>query len=205
MPLGDSITYGHGSTDNGGYRFSLWNDLEARGAHIQFVGSMQSGPTGFPRYNQGLPGWKIDQLAAHVVSWLKRYQPQIILLHIGTNDFGKGDDPANAPARLKSLIDQITATVPNATLIVAQIIPLLFRPQMNTEVINYNRAIPAIVQAEVVQGKHVAYVDMYHAVSPALIPDRIHPDDRGYEEMAKVWEEALISLLRLNPINMHKM
>ena len=197
MPLGDSITYGQGSTTGGGYRLPLWHDLRMRGAQITFVGSMQHGPANFPRDNEGRPGWTIRQIAAHVVDWLRTYQPQIILLHIGTNDILKNDNPANAPARLKSLIDQITATLPQATLIVAQIIPVTRRPQFNPEVVTYNHAIPGIVQAEAAQGKHVLLVDMYHAVSPAMLVDGAHPDDRAYALMAQVWENALIPLLKL--------
>lgn len=197
MPLGDSITYGQGSTTGGGYRWPLWNDLRAQGVRMTFVGSMQHGPVDFPRDNEGLPGWKIDQIAAHVTGWLETYQPQIILLHIGTNDFIKHDDPVGAPARLKSLIDLVTATLPTAILIVAQIIPLTRRPQFNAEVVKYNQAIPGIVQAEASQGRHVLYVDMYHAVSPSLLlNDGAHPSDRGYILMAQVWERALIPLFK---------
>src|SRR5690242_20766591 len=49
MPLGDSITYGVGSSTGGGYRFQLWNDLRERGWRVDFVGSVQSGPANFDR------------------------------------------------------------------------------------------------------------------------------------------------------------
>src|SRR5215471_17654223 len=59
MPLGDSITYGEGSTTGAGYRLQLWNELRARGFPVEFVGSVQTGPTSFDRENEGLPGWTI--------------------------------------------------------------------------------------------------------------------------------------------------
>ncbi len=195
MPLGDSITYGQGSSTGGGYRLPLWNELRARGFSIDFVGSVQTGPASFDRDNEGLPGWKIDQIAEQVVSWLITYRPQIILLHIGTNDFVKNDHPALAPARLSRLLDLITSTLPNATVIVAQIIPLP-RHRLNDLVIAYNAAIPSIVRAEAARGRHVQYVDMYHAVSPGMLRDHIHPNDAGYALMAKVWLQALLPLLQ---------
>ncbi len=197
MPLGDSITYGQGSTDYGGYRLPLWHDLSTLGAHITFVGSVQKGPADFPNENEGHPGWTIRKIAAQVVSWLQTYQPQIILLHIGTNDFVKNDDPGHATARLQSLIEQITSTLPDATLIVAQIIPLGRNPQLNAEVVSYNRAIPSIVQAEAAKGRYVQYVDMYDAVSPTLLVDGIHPDNLAYTLMAQVWANALVPLIKL--------
>ena len=196
MPLGDSITYGVGSSTGGGYRFQLWDDLRVRGFPIDFVGSVQTGPASFDRENEGHPGWKINQIAAKVVNWLMTYQPSIILLHIGTNDFVKNDDPTQAPARLSHLLNLITTTLPGVTVIVAQILPLPRSARLNAEVVAYNATITSIVQVDVAQGKHVHYVDMYHAVPPAMLPDQIHPNDTGYALMAKVWLYALLPLLR---------
>src|SRR5581483_2311120 len=196
MPLGDSITYGQGSSTGGGYRLPLWNELRADGFPVHFVGSVQTGPASFDRENEGLPGWKINQIAARVVFWLLAYRPHVILLHIGTNDFVKNDDPARAPARLSQLLALIATTLPDAVVIVAQIIPLPLSARYNAEVIAYNAAIPRIVQASAARGRHVYSVDMYHAVPPVLLPDRIHPDDAGYASMAKVWLSALLPLLQ---------
>lgn len=195
MPLGDSITYGVGSSTGGGYRFPLWDDLRMRGLPIDFVGSVQTGPASFDRENEGLPGWKINQIAAKVVNWLLTYRPNIVLLHIGTNDIFKNDNPAQAPARLSRLLDLITTTLPRATVIVAQIIPLTRSARLNEEVVAYNASIPRIVQIDVAHGKHVQYVDMYHAVPPSMLPDQIHPNDTGYLLMANVWLRALLPLL----------
>ena len=198
MPLGDSITYGQDSSTGGGYRLQLWNDLRARGFPIHFVGSVQAGPASFDKDNEGHPGWTINQIAAEIVNWLMTYRPSIILLHIGTNDFVKNDYPTQAPARLSQLLNLITTTLPGASVIVAQILSLPRSARLNAEVIAYNATIPRIVQANVVQGKHVQCVDMYHAVPPSMLPDQIHPDDAGYALMAKVWLPALLPLLSRN-------
>lgn len=201
MPLGDSITYGEHSSTGGGYRLPLWNELTARGANISFVGSMRNGPPGFDAENEGHRGWEIDQITSNVVNWLIAYRPDIILLHIGTNDIIKNDNPVQAPARLSRLIDQITITLPDAMLIVAQIIPLVRTAKLNAEVIAYNAVIPNIVQAKLALGKHVRYVDMYDAVPASLLPDGIHPNDTGYALMAKMWLRALLPLLNLSSGN----
>ncbi|HXX79583.1 MAG TPA: SGNH/GDSL hydrolase family protein [Ktedonobacteraceae bacterium] len=195
MPLGDSITYGAGSSTGGGYRLPLWNGLKERGFSIDFVGSVQTGPPGFDRENEGHPGWEINQIAVKVVNWLITYRPNIILLHIGTNDIFKNDNPAQAPARLSRLLNLITTTLPGATVIVAQIIPLSRSARLNAEVVAYNATIPRIVQIDVARGKHVQYVDMYHAVPPTMLTDQIHPNDVGYFLMANVWLRALLPLL----------
>ncbi len=193
MPLGDSLTYGYNSSNGGGYRLPLWNDLISQGANVDFVGSQQNGPENFDADNEGHSGWRIDQISANIVNWLTTYQPQIILLHIGTNDIIQNDDVADAPTRLSNLINQITSTLPNATVFVAQIIPL--NSSLDSEVVSYNAAIPGIVQAA---GPNVHMVDMYDAVAASLLPDNIHPSDYGYGLMANVWYTALLPLFDLS-------
>ena len=200
MPLGDSITFGQGSSTGGGYRLPLWQELRAWGFPIYFVGSLQTGPAGFDRENEGHPGWTIRQIAAEVVGWLMTYRPDIILLHIGTNDFIKNDDPTHAPARLRQLVDLITTTLPGSQVVVAQILPLPRSARLKAEVVAYNETIPRMVQAEVARGKHLQFVDMYHAVPPGMLLDQIHPNDAGYALMAQVWLHALIPLLERSSI-----
>lgn len=195
MPLGDSITYGANSPSYGGYRVWLWRDSMAAGWKIHFVGSVSSGPASLPeKANEGHPGWRIDQISAHVVNWLDTYQPQIILLHIGTNDILQGYSVATAIARLNTLVNQITTTEPNATLIVAQIVPL-GKPTLNAKVRQYNSELATLLQQKKAIGKHIRVIDMYDAVPLSDITDHIHPDNAGYTMMARVWYNALAPLL----------
>ena len=204
MPLGDSITYGEGSADSGGYRTHLWNKFMNSGYKVKFVGSLSSGPCGIGTHNEGHPGSRIDQLSTHVVRWLTKYRPQVILLLIGTNDIVQAHDVKNAPHRLNFLIDQITSTLPNSTLVVASI-PSLDNMKLyargfcssvdfGENVMSYNTAIPGIVQSKVTQGKYVYYVDMYDAIPVCDVEDGIHPNDVGYASMANVWYFALVKL-----------
>src|SRR5204863_464849 len=72
MPLGDSITYGIGSSDGSGYRARLWDDLA--GNNVDFVGSQQSGRVPDPD-NEGHSGWVIDQLTGLVKTSPPSYRP----------------------------------------------------------------------------------------------------------------------------------
>src|SRR5450759_420498 len=195
MPLGDSITFGVRSSSGGGYRLPLWEEIAAAHLRVTFVGSRNSGPAALPdTENEGHPGWRIDQISTHVVAWLEKYQPQIILLQIGTNDIIQNYHVSTAPQRLLSLLTLITATLPAATVFVAEVTPL-GTPRLNAEIIAYNSSIPALVSGLRAQGRHVRYVDMYDAVPRSNIHDRIHPDDQGYSLMAAVWYKALQPLL----------
>src|SRR5579884_1245843 len=206
LPLGDSITYGAGSSDKGGYRTFLWRECLKNGYRIRFVGTRSSGPRNIDTYNEGHPGWRIDQISSHVIPWLILYRPQIILLFIGTNDILQRHDVSHAPDRLSLLIDEIAFTLPKSTLIVASVTPLndsiLYASKkysssvdFNANIIAYNAAIPVLVRWEDARGKHVQYVDMYDAVPVYDLADGIHPDDAGYELMANVWYTSLTKLL----------
>src|SRR5262249_13855023 len=107
MPLGDSITYGVGSSSGSSYRADLWRRLVTQaGYNIDFVGSQRSGSLP-DTDNEGHSGWRIDQIAASVDGWLSTYQPDVVLLHIGTNDMNQNYQVDTAPQRLGALIDRI--------------------------------------------------------------------------------------------------
>ncbi|MBO0779490.1 MAG: hypothetical protein J2P37_11750 [Ktedonobacteraceae bacterium] len=200
MPLGDSLTAGVTLDDSGGmsggYRVPLWQECQWEGWNVHFVGSVSSGPASLPERNhEGHPGWRINQLTNYIVPQLKQYQPQIILLHIGTNDLRAGTSASVAHDRLVTLLNQITATLPKANVIVAQIIPLDL-PE-GSEVGNYNRSIMSMVQSMAAQGKHISTVDMFHAVSSRDLVDHVHPNANGYRHMASAWYKALAPILNV--------
>jgi lysophospholipase L1-like esterase len=192
MPLGDSIT--DGLTVPGGYRIGLWQRFTANGYKVDFVGSLSNGPASLGDHDhEGHSGWRIDQIDANIVGWLGTYQPHTVLLHIGTNDILQNFNVSTAPNRLSALIDHITNTLPSAEVFVAQIIPLANASQ-NAGVRTFNAAIPSIVQSKVAAGKHVHLVDEYDALTAADLADGIHPNAGGYDKMAAVWYNALLSV-----------
>ena len=185
MPLGDSITAGFQSSDNNGYRQTLYNDIKGAGNLTDFVGSLRAG-SAFDPDNEGHSGYEISQVAALLDGVLATYQPNLVTLHIGTNDMGNDDQVSTAPNRLASMIDQIIADVPGVTIVVAQLIP---SGNANTQsLINtYNSQIPGIVQTRASAGKHILMVSMSTLTTADLNADGIHPNDGGYQKMAAVW------------------
>jgi lysophospholipase L1-like esterase len=188
MPLGDSITDGFNVP--GGYRIDLWQHLVDGGHTVDFVGSQTNGPAGLgDRDHEGHSGWRIDQIDANIVSWLQRFTPRTVLLHIGTNDMVQ--NPGGAPQRLSTLIDRITTAAPDTEVFVATIIPL---PALDATVRAFNAAIPGIVQSKVDAGQRVHLVDMFSALTAADLADGVHPNAGGYAKLAAVWFDALESV-----------
>ncbi|MER6027771.1 ricin-type beta-trefoil lectin domain protein [Streptomyces sp. NPDC001851] len=188
MPLGDSITWGVGSSSGNGYRAFLWNQLSAEGHALDFVGSGRNGTMSDPD-NEGHSGWWIDQIAGIADSVLARYRPNVVTLEIGTNDLNGGSPAATAADRLRALIDRITQDAPDATVLVGTVII----STSGTEEANrpaYNAKLPGIVQAEQAAGKHVRLVDM-SALTTADLSDPFHPNDEGYRKMAEAFNAGI--------------
>ncbi|MEU7530117.1 ricin-type beta-trefoil lectin domain protein [Saccharothrix sp. NPDC042600] len=192
MPLGDSIT--EGTQIPGGYRIGLWQRFGAGNYRVDFVGSQFNGPASLGDHDhQGHPGWRIDQIDANIVTWLRDTNPRTVLLHIGTNDVLQNHNLSGAPGRLSALVDKITATVPNADVFVATIIPISNAGQ-NSAARAYNATIPGMVQSKVNAGKRVRLVDMHSALTTADLIDGVHPTATGYDKMAATWYSALRSV-----------
>jgi lysophospholipase L1-like esterase len=192
MPLGDSIT--DGLEVPGGYRTGLWQFLAADRVAAHFVGSAASGPAQLPeRDNEGHPGWRMGQIYLQARAWLLSRRPQVVLLHIGTNDVLQNKDLAHAPDRLSRLIDLITTTLPGIRVYVAAIGPFT-RPANEARAQRYNAAIPGIVNSMTLKGRRVQAVDMHSALGTSdLSSDGIHPTAGGYSKMAALWYAALTS------------
>jgi lysophospholipase L1-like esterase len=192
MPLGDSIT--EGTQVPGGYRIGLWQRFSSGGNRVDFVGSQFNGPSSLGDHDhEGHPGWRIDQIDANIVGWLRTYTPHTVLLHIGTNDVLQNYNLSGAPSRLSTLVDHITATVPDAEVFVATII-LLANSGQEANARTFNATIPGMVQSKVNAGRHVHLVDMHSALTAADLVDGIHPTATGYDKMAAAWYAALQSV-----------
>lgn len=196
LPLGDSITFG--IQYEGAWRVELFSKAVAAGKKITFVGSQMNGPSmaggqTFPKNHEGHSGYTIDQMKPFAMTTDVPYMPNMILLHIGTNDT-YGSSPSGAPARLSSLVDLITSTYPNALLAVAKIVPY---PAQAANVKIINDSIPALVMKNQMAGKHVIMVDCFtgFTTSSMLSSDSIHPNKTGYDFMGDQFYAAVASYL----------
>ncbi|WFE36349.1 FG-GAP-like repeat-containing protein [Micromonospora sp. WMMD975] len=194
LPLGDSITFGVGGTPAGtGYRARLWDQLAAKPGALDFVGSVDSGQLPDTDH-EGHPRWRISQIDQLVGDCtVRRYRPNVVTLHIGTNDMAYGDDLAAAPARLKALIEHILRLAPETTVLVATLVPSS-TSVTNTRIQQYNARIPGIVDELRAEGLSVRLVSM-NAVTTADLTDSLHPNNTGYRKMADAFGRAVTDAL----------
>lgn len=186
MPLGDSITRGNGQTKHEyiGYRGRLqrYLDTGAGGFRYEFVGSQVD----LGGRHEGHGGWTVDQIAEHVLGWLQEHRPDVVLLHIGTNNVRHYDSAAGIAEKVAALVATIRAQRPGAHIFVAKIVgtrdPLLHKL---TE--QYNALVPGVVKAA---GQRVYLVDQTTVRGQDLF-DYAHPNDFGYYKMAYTWYDAM--------------
>ncbi|GAA1956524.1 FG-GAP-like repeat-containing protein [Catenulispora subtropica] len=196
MPLGDSITYGVGSTSGpggaggAGYRVTFLNEAAAQSRYrVDLVGSMESGAweVADPD-NEGHSGALIADISAGADTWIRNARPDVILLHIGINDLDRSDDPLGAPARLHNLVDQIFADKPNVTIILQGLIPIT--QGLKASPTDYNNAARSMAAAEQAAGHKIQYVDPDPTFNSADMFDRLHPNDSGHSKLARVYFSA---------------
>jgi acyl-CoA thioesterase I len=243
LPLGDSITFGCGdslspaciaegrgsacnlsqspcATCAFGYRVRLFETLNttSQPGTWQFVGTQRTGPsdcgTGGACQHEGHPGWRTTDLSSIVNSTLGPLQPDLILLHIGTNDIGRNNYATAAEAaaatstNLRALIQQLFIVIPSAHIFLASILAMPaschfynhgHTANLTLQEEAYNAEVPKVA-AHFGEAK-VTFVDMKSETglcdmkrsASGCCPPQLHPDGEGYGRMAAVWAKALLA------------
>jgi lysophospholipase L1-like esterase len=202
MPLGDSITAGPGC-----WRAILWHDLQTHGfTNIDFVGSVPDGGCNYGYTydgdNEGHGGFAATGIASQnqLPPWLAAANPDIVLMHLGTNDMWGGTIPVSSVlAAYTTLVGQMRANNPNMKIIVAQIIPMN-PPSCATcaaEVQSLDQAIPGWAAGLTTTQSPIVVVDQWTGFDDATdtVGDGVHPNDAGFQKMADRWYPALSQVL----------
>jgi hypothetical protein len=231
MPVGDSITRGGGypigALNYPTYRYYLYNMISNAGLLVDYVGPYNGVGADFntstmnpyivpPLYRDtrhpifpdqdlaGSTGWKIDRYLSGAMSaktLVEYYDPDIVLVHLGTNDLGtRSDTPAEAADEIGQLIDLIRAGSLDAIIFVAQIIPLMdnaygMGPGEYQAVQDFNALLPGIISQKNQAAGYppVTLVDMWIGFDPeTMLAEQTHPNDTGDKEMAMRWYNAII-------------
>ncbi|MFT2007806.1 SGNH/GDSL hydrolase family protein [Pontibacter sp. 13R65] len=248
MPLGDSNTEGHSTTtDNkpvpvehrAAYRSNLYNMLTKAEIKVDYVGSRKSGKELVEDDDHaGFPGLRDNDIAnilrdgsysnymdgnkRVIVSdrpYLEVYNPDIILLHIGTNSVDGRESGMND---LIDILDQVDAyeekSGKEVTVILSKIILRVAcytdngmnfcpYPDENQATISYNNYMGSMAARRIAAGDRLVLVDMADAnidyrytASGGDMADPLHPTQAGYDKMSNVWFNALATELAFNTL-----
>jgi lysophospholipase L1-like esterase len=199
LPLGDSITDGVPTED--GYRAALTSLLAGAGVGVQYVGSRASAAG----RHEGWSGYTAAELLPRLRSLLLEVRPDVVLLHIGTNDLGLGVGIDQTVADVRALLTAIDERSRAARaderpirVLLAQIIRRdLWGGGRDEEVDRYNARLAALAAERRKAGQPVTVVDMAGALDPRSdLVDALHPNAGGYDKMARSWAAALVKLTR---------
>jgi len=198
MPLGDSITWDNYHSDNrpnserSAYRNYLWYKLKDIEYSANFVGSQSGGGAVEPYFdgdNEGHHGWTSYEIAESVYNFLAMNPADVILLHIGTNDWDSNPDG------VEHILDEIDRFENDNGMHIRVILARIINrnPKMSL-LSDFNRNIDAMAHNRVHNGDDIKIVNMENGAGidyRADIADGTHPNDCGYEKMANVWFSAL--------------
>ncbi|MEX2162818.1 MAG: GDSL-type esterase/lipase family protein [Sulfuricaulis sp.] len=200
MPLGDSITEGTGDPNGVGYRRRLFQQLEALvgTGRVDFVGSLASGnPPDFDLNHEGHGGWCDDSpcsggfgnIKDSVQGFLSGNPTDIVLLHIGTNDFNVSS--AGVDGILTNISTWAQSNFP-VTVFVARIIPAVDGTKtvntFNDNVAAIATDRPAVKVYNVNQQDVLQLQGQLDKADPTLMGDNLHPNQTGYNMMADKWK-----------------
>ncbi|KAH8912330.1 SGNH hydrolase [Coniochaeta sp. PMI_546] len=199
MPLGDSITGSPGC-----WRALLWRKLQdAKITNTDFVGTLPAQGCGFTYdgENEGHGGY----LATGIVSnkqlpgWLSKTNPDVVMMHLGTNDVWNNKSPDEILAAFSTLLGQMRDNKKTMKVLVAQIIPM--NPpncaQCAQRVIALNKAIPDWAAAKNTTESPITVVDCWTGFDDAKdTNDGVHPNSSGNQKMANCWFDPLVRVLK---------
>lgn len=203
MPLGDSITEGmHNTTPSpdGGYRKILTDRFGT--SKIDMVGSLTNNNVGVTdKEHEGHAGYRTDQINANVTNWINTYKPNIVLLHIGTNDYIQNYSGDHMITNVDQTLAKIYAAAPSTKVVLANIVPGwgppgTWSPPPRTA---FNNAVPSLITKYKNQGRDIRFADMVGTggffADERDFPDGTHPNLQGYTKMANVWQPHIQAIL----------
>lgn len=203
MPLGDSITYDNNHADDegnprpkskrAGYRSYLWYMLQDAKQDVDFVGSRHTGSAITPPFdgdNEGYPGQSSYEIAEKTYAILQQNPPDVILLHIGTNDH---DESIKGVESILNWVDTYENDTNHEIRVIVALIIGRTVPDEHIEGFNHN--LEKLVTNRWKKGDRLTLVDMYRGahLNDNDYSDSTHPNSSGYQKMAKVWFDALMT------------
>ena len=240
LSLGDSITDGYWTS--GAYRKYMYHDLEQMGYNIDMVGPKGSNSNTFTYNGQsvsyddnnaGYSGYAIQEMTTkehrsgiletiqgtwyNGQNMIAAYQPDIVLLQIGTNDILSNYNDSITD-RLENLVNVILQDLDADSTVFVSTIPdidaYIRADWLSSYGINawgstqeekdrlmetvtgcidtYNTSIYNLVLKMQSEGKNVQFADINSVVDYQTdLHDGVHPNEAGYENMGNYWAGLL--------------
>ena len=190
VAIGDSITAGVGDNfmeDNISY-----DGRNAEGGFTPILDNLLTGTKGYPHTvaMEAIPGSKSSEGLAWLPTVLSRHpNSQYFLILYGTNDAGGlfPVTPTTFKSNLQKMINMIKSSGKKAYL---SKIPYSLDSGLNNMIQQYNVVIDRLVidnNIVVIPPDFYSYFKLHQDE----LSDSVHPDGRGYQAMARLWQSTL--------------
>ncbi len=240
MPLGNSITSGY--TDGSltvdqrrAYRYGLKFLLNSHGYTTDFLGTESSGCAFFSdcqhagfggtqdQYIERLltdglaiyydDGWVSEQTINPPGPYLDVFNPDIILLHIGTNDITHEGSAALTNQKISAILDLVDEYEARSNKEVIVFVALIINrvkpwgtPALQTTA--FNNGIKTMLQNRIASGDKLVIVDMENDAGFVYSYDvdisedgfGVHPNEVGYSKMSALWYSSIEANYNTPPV-----
>jgi len=199
-PLGNSIT--QAANNHPSYRYPLWKKLIDAKISFDFVGSMNTnygGNPSRPDYNgkpfdmdhEGHWGWRADEILNGMDGWLTKYSPDMVLMHVGSNDCIQAQDKNSTINEIKQIVAKLRNKNSAVVIFMATLIPCN-ATGAPARVNDLNTGIKSLVPELTTEKSPVIFVDQNSGIDASKdLYDGIHPGPTGEEKMAQKWFDAI--------------
>jgi len=202
--LGDSVTNGYPYTGTG-YTYPV--QLQSKLDSAYGIGKVEI-------INQGVNGYRADQVLANVSTWLSQNNPDIVILMVGGNDLNQGLTTESTPEEIFAVINQTANEVQQINSICKaytnpdnshpQVIVSAFIPN-NYEGVWGSAAISlynSVLSGKGLDGYFTSNWDSLYDESTlqaktSLMYDTLHPNSSGYAIIANNWYQRVSPLINL--------
>jgi hypothetical protein len=209
-PYGNSIT--QAADNRQSYRYPLWKKLLDANISFDFVGTMNTnfgGNPSRPDYkgkpfdmdHEGHWGWRGDEILNSVGSWLTKYTPDMVLMHVGSNDCIQGQTTSSTLSEITQIVAKLRTDNSAVVIFMANLIPCNASgatPRVN----DLNNGIKSLASQLNTQSSPIIFVDQNSGIDAAKdLYDGIHPGPTGEEKMAQKWFDAISKYLEVTKSN----
>ncbi len=128
------------------------------------------------------------------------FTPKVAVVMIGTNNTGhRQEDPRTTAAGVRRILDEIRSRQPDTRILLLAVFPRDEQP--TSPLRRLNDRVNAIISGYA-DGRHIVFLDIGAALTNAdgtlsreVMPDLLHPGEKGYDIWARQMEPTLLQLL----------
>lgn len=249
LAMGDSITDGYINGDNG-YRKYFCYEMQQKGfTNFDMVGSKNNWSDSvsyttsdgvtfqYDPAHAGYSGYAIEKIGSRqglyetifdttyynnnvTGNMIEAYDPDIVLLQIGTNDLLDNQN-AGITDRLEKLVDKLLDSIDSNSMLFVASVPDIdvsvrhdwlwayqssgysyennpeeFTALVEQSVDNYNASVKELVEKKQAAGARIRFADINSVVDVKTgLKDGVHPNEAGYACMGKYWSEQVSAYL----------